>query len=376
MLDRLVRALYGEDASDVLAVKMAARYSAERACLLDTAEHAIREAEAILGIDSPSFTLRSLPPPRRQLEPVEKFAEWSTPLSGIPGSGPLFGGLAAGIGDRDAVSGLGTGFGSLLGQSAGGALGGMVGPHAGRAIAKLVGEKPQAGEEWGRALGMLGGTALGGALGGYVGRRQTRPQATTPQMQPAAPQAQERQAEYKLARIHGSDLLSAIPGGGSLLGGVSAGSQDGAKPGFGTFGGSLLGQGLGLVGGATLGHALGGTAGGSLGALAGTMAGGGFGGHYGRKWTQGPMANMRDVIHDKLSSEKRANPMLSLLSRAVAPAAIGALGAYAASPQDPDAEMRNSLTGAGLGGGLGLLHALHKSFSANPELASRLMQGL
>lgn len=375
MLNKVVQALYGEEPSDTLAIKLASQYSARRARFLDHAESSLREADDLLGVPSPDGGLRMIPPARHAalMSPekfAEKFAEWSTALSGVPGSGFMLGGVAAGLGDRDAVSGLGTGFGSLLGQSAGGALGGMLGPLAGRAIAKHLGESKQEGEQWGGTLGTLGGMALGGALGGYAGRKNTRPQR--PSAPPEAPVAGERRAEYKLARIHASDLLSAIPVVGPEVAGVQAGMAEGnVRPGLGTWLGSSAGQ----FGGHMLGGLL--TGGHGLGSMGGAMLGGGLGGHYGRKMTQGTLSNMRDAVHDKMSSYKLAgSPLMSLLGRSMAPAAIGALGAYAASPQDPDSELRNSLTGAGIGGGLGLIHALHQSFAANPELAAKLMHAL
>lgn len=415
MLDRIVEKLYGEPASDVLAVKLAGVFSARRARLLTHTDHTLREAEELLGFSSPEVSLRCVPPPRRSVQPPEKFAEWSTPLSGVPGSGPLLGGLAAGIGDRDAVSGLGTGFGSLLGQSAGGALGGMVGPHAGRALAKYLGEDKDTGAQWGRALGTLGGTALGGALGGYVGRQQTRPPATM-----EAPQASERRAEYKLAGLP--------PGLATRLTGAGIGAGIGGLVGYNAQDPKLLDPALNP-------HRQ------RNNAIVGALLGGGLGAGMGHRvarpevfraetelaskarehaaraehaaWmhdtftrpkneylrhTSGPrpMPHLSPDAEVRLFGERLSastanepptdtqrtayklanNPLASLLSRSIAPAAIGALGAYAASPQDPESELRNTLTGAGIGGGLGLLHALHRSFSANPQLASELMRNL
>jgi hypothetical protein len=392
MLDRIVEKLYGEPASDVLAVKLAGLFSARRARLLARTDHTLREAEELLGLPSPEVSLRCVPPPRRSVQPPEKFAEWSTPLSAVPGSGPLLGGLAAGIGDRDAVSGLGTGFGSLLGQSAGGALGGMVGPHAGRALAKYLGEDKDTGAMWGRALGTLGGSALGGALGGYVGRQQTRPPATM-----EGPQAGERRAEYKLAGLP-PGLAARLTGAGvgAGLGGLAGYNAQDPKlldPVFNphmrrnnALMGALLGGGLGAATGHVLSSPGGARAvGGAMEHMPSSMRDvfGDAAADY-MKHTSGPNPGPRlspdleaALFQRRTGGEKVAlSPLQTLLSRAAAPAAIGALGAYAASPQDPESELRNSLTGAGIGGGLGLLHALHRSFSANPQLASELMRNL
>ena len=65
-----------------------------------------------------------------------------------------------------------------------------------------------------------------------------------------------------------------------------------------------------------------------------------------------------------------------LLLRALPGAAIGGLGAYAASPNDPDAELRNIGMGAGIGGIAGLLRGLHLGAVRDPPSAAALGQAI
>ncbi len=74
-----------------------------------------------------------------------------------------------------------------------------------------------------------------------------------------------------------------------------------------------------------------------------------------------------------LRGEKVAEePWIPLAMRSLGPAALGGLAAYLGSPNDPDAELRNTAAGVGLGGGLGLLNTLRRSFAANPGMANVL----
>lgn len=78
-----------------------------------------------------------------------------------------------------------------------------------------------------------------------------------------------------------------------------------------------------------------------------------------------------------LRGEKVAqSPWGPLLTRALPGAALGGVGAYLASPQDPEQELRNTAVGAGVGGGLGLLNALRRGFAADPAVASALHTAL
>ena len=304
----------------------------------------------------------------------EKLAmDASTMLGGIPGLGPVLGGLNTAARENNMGTGALTTAGSALGQAGGamggaalggltdsdrmrliGALlgqtgGGMLGAAGGRALGEHMSDEPMRGK---RANLTPGGAAiLAGLAGGIVGHGVGGPTGS----------AIGALSGPVAAAMHSDSGHEAGGAAGGVLGGLGGGLAGGLGGGLaGGLGGGLLGALAGNpVAGAGIGAGIGAAGGGLYGGLRGVYEGANYGGQ-----SDSPIARVRR----KLSTAKEAG-IGDGLARAlgggagvamrnpkfVAPAlgaGLGALSGVAGSEEGH--RLEGALKGGLVGGGLGL----------------------